>query len=76
MTTKYIVINFYNTNNLILIVYTVRKYGVKRGSLCEKSKILLESSKFHSISGNIVLFLQSEPLFYSIRSNYFFTVYL
>ena len=48
----------------------ITPYGVKKGSLCKKSKILLEMEysystliKFHSISSKILLFLQGDPLF-------------
>ena len=50
--------------------------SVKRVKSYSKwSKLLLEVVSFHSISNKILLFLQSDPLFYSIWSNYFFTVY-
>ena len=57
---------------------TVKKWSkkgdrsVKRVKSYSKwSKLLLDVVSFHSISSKILLFLQSDPLFYSIWSNYF-----
>ena len=71
----------YMTDSLISLPYTVKNnYSIwsRKGMLCKKSKILLEmewkitTSSKSSISSKTLLFLQSDPLFYSI----FLTVYV
>ena len=59
---------------LAKLYYTVKKVWSKKGdhsvkrvkSYSKCSKLLLEVVSFHSIPSKILLFLQSDPLFYSI----------